>query len=165
MKDAPKKIMNLVIIVGGLAFIFMRLFYHPAPIKAKTKGEIMARNRAPIAHDLNLEDAKKALTDVGGMKEKALSIDTNLRDILQKPPEVMNLERQALSAKPEDAAAPEEEKLVLEGIMIGGESGNLAIISGKVVSEGDMVENAKVLKIEPDRIVLLKNGSKQELKR
>ena len=62
------------------------------------------------------------------------------------------------SGKPPVVSAPEQEaspvSLILSGIVFGQNGGSLALINGKVVSEGALVEGAKVEKIFSDTVEL-----------
>ena len=60
--------------------------------------------------------------------------------------------------KPPIVSAPEQDaspvSLILSGIVFGPNGGSLALINGKVVSEGALVEGAKVEKISSDTVEL-----------
>ncbi len=51
----------------------------------------------------------------------------------------------------------------LEGIIFDKEGGSFAIINGDVVKIGDQSEDYQVLKIESDRVILIKNGEPIEI--
>ena len=115
---------------------------------------------------LNLDAAKERLTrdmQAGTDEYKGEA----LRDPLKKPPEIVELERQAPITGPAKEAKPAEEKkseYALQGLLLGGKQ-KLAIISGNTVAEGERVEGAEVLSIGPGGVTLLKDGTKIELKR
>ncbi len=163
MTGPNKKTIEITVVALGLLFLAAKFFQlNISPGKGETQVSI------EMPANFNFEEAKKALSDFGGLKEKVDSTGKHVRDILQKPAELTALEQKALynpMGAYQGAPEPEEEKFSLEGIMFGGEKGNLAIISGKVVSEGDVIGKSKVIKIESDRIILSKNGSEFELKR
>lgn len=162
MIESRKKTIEIGIIIAGILVLAIHVFKITI---AKKKGESQITIEVPA--NFNLTEAKKALADIGsGTREKKDYLEKRLRDIFQKPVELINMEQKSSSDGIEGTStAPEEEKLVLEGIMFGASEGNVAIVSGKVVREGDSLGGAKVKKIEQDRIILLKNGSLQELKR
>jgi type II secretory pathway component PulC len=161
MIESRKKAIEIGIIVVGILVLVVNVFKITI---ARKNNESQITIEVPA--NFNLAQAKRALSDIGAAGEKKNSVGKNLRDIFQKPVELVNLEQKNLSGGIEEmAASPEEEKLVLEGIMYGASKGNIAIISSKVVKEGDMLGGAKIEKIERNRVILLKNGSLQELKR
>lgn len=91
------------------------------------------------------------------------------RDPLRKPLEVIMLEKKgAFVPVPSGDKDAElriwKEQNVLEGI-IWGELENMAIISGNVVTEGEMLGEAKVLSISEDNVIVLKDGREIELKK
>ncbi len=161
MNGPKKKLIEVGIIVAGGLFLLFKL--SQGYIAKHTVGNEI---QIEIPENFNLDEAKKALSNIGGIKDKAVAVEQHFRDILKKPDEVTKLEENTKYgvSTPEETSA-EEAPLSLEGIMTGGASGNLAIISGKVVAEGDMVGNVKIVKIDPGRVVILKNGSQTELKR
>ncbi|MDD5173337.1 MAG: type II secretion system protein N [Candidatus Omnitrophica bacterium] len=161
MIESRKKAIEIgIIIVGVLVLVF-----HAFKVTVARKNS-ESRITIEVPANFNLAEAKNTLADMGGARQKKEHLEEHLRDIFQKPLKLTELEQRNLSGAIEDqASVPEEEKLTLEGIMFGASEGNIAIISGKVVREGDMIGRAEVKKIEPDRVILLKNGSLQELKR
>lgn len=161
MIESRKKAIEIGIIIVGVLVLVVHVFKITI---ARKNNESQITIEVPA--NFNLAEAKRALVDLGAGSEKKDYPGKNLRDIFQKPVELINMEQKNLSGGIEDtAAAPGEENLVLEGIMFGASKGNIAIISSKVVKEGDMLGSAKVEKIERDRVILLKNGSLRELKR
>jgi len=161
MNDAKKKAIEIAIIVIGSVFLLMRLLHPSAP--ANKRRAPLVRTR--MAEQFNLPEAKKTLETVGGAEKNEGIAESHIRDILQEPAEVTKLEENTARGVSGQVNAPDTRGLELEGIMFGGEKGNLAIISGRVVAEGEMLDDAKVEKIEQDRVILLKNGSRVELKR
>lgn len=113
---------------------------------------------------LNFDDISGGLAKISKLKVEEIE---NRRDPLVKPQEIAMLEAQAYPVKgpfPVRDAEKTGEELRLEGLVWGGKN-KLAIISGVVVSEGELVHDAKVLSISEDKVVLLKNNSRIELKR
>jgi len=161
MIESRKKITEIIIIVAGILFLGFKMAQFYLARNSPVDKEI---TEAPVV--FNLEEAKKTLVDTFNARKKTPGAEKRLRDILQKPEELTALERRTLYGEPQQTiAGGAEEKLSLEGIVFVGDKGNIAIISGKVVTEGDGINGHKVLRIEPDRVILLKNGSEIELKR
>lgn len=161
MTESKKKKIEITIIVVGMLFLTIRFVQNYIATR-RFQGEI----RIEIPANFNLEEAKRSLTNIGGIKDRTEAAEKHIRDILRKPDELTALEHKPIT----ESAAPgeisiEEPMLSLEGVMTGGSGGNLAIISGKVVAEGDTIGSAKVFKIDPGRVILIKNGSQIELKR
>lgn len=113
---------------------------------------------------LNINDVRDNLSKIVKFKieEKAGS-----RDPLIRPPEIATAEAQISGARSNLTPGSAEEsggKPSLQGIIWGGKE-KFAIISGKVVSEGEIADGAKVLSISEDGVILEKNNSRIELKR
>ena len=104
----------------------------------------------------------------------------SFRDPLKKPLDVAMLEgkgavwvgvetpisprdRKAMATIP-GSPAMKRESFLLEGIIWGGKQ-NIAIISGKVVAVGEMINSAKVISIEEDEVVLEKGAKEIKLVR
>lgn len=160
MTESKKKKIEIAIIVVGMLFLATRFVQNYIATR-RFQSEI----RIEIPANFNLAEAKRSLENIGGIKDRTDAAEKRIRDLLKKPDELTALEH-----KPADTTAPgevsiEEPMLSLEGVMTGGSGGNLAIISGKVVGEGDAIGSAKVFKIDPGRVILIKNGSQIELKR
>lgn len=161
MITSKKKTVEIAIIIAGILFLgFKAVQFYSA--KNRTAADVDIE--VPINFDL--EEARKNLSAAADSKKKSVDEEKHLRDILKRPEELTTLERKAVYGEVQETVEPgTEEKLSLEGIMFVGEKGNIAIVSGKVVSEGDIIKGYKILKIEPDRVVILRNGSQIELKR
>ncbi len=54
--------------------------------------------------------------------------------------------------------------LALEGVVVDSGDGDLAIINGRVVKANDSIGQFIVLQIEPDKVILLKDQQKFELR-
>lgn len=150
-----------VIILGAL-FLLTKLLQN-----VMSGGGGGAGGAAHPVLNFNLEASKKALTEIGIPQESEFN-GKKPRNILEKPSELSEDMRRTLYGELVQGAAPEAEveKPLLEGIVYSGEGGNnIAIISGNVVSEGDSIGKSKVFKIEQDKVILLRNGEKIELKR
>lgn len=52
----------------------------------------------------------------------------------------------------------EDSEVKLEGIIYDREGNSLAIVNGKVVKKGDVINGCEVFKIEKDRVFLIKEG-------
>ena len=55
-------------------------------------------------------------------------------------------------------------ELALEGVVYDPRGGSVVVINGEVFQVGDVREGIEVLKIEPTRVVVLRNGAEQELR-
>jgi hypothetical protein len=161
MNETKKKRLEITIISVCLLILLAR-FLFPAGSAKKQQAPADLRE----AGTSNLGEAKKVFSDMkDAIKNKKESVEAHFRDIFQKPANVLEYQNNALAgSSKKDYGEPGEKKLVLEGVVWGG-SRNTAIISGSVVFEGDTIQNAKVLKIGPEGVILLQNGSKIELKR
>jgi len=159
--ESRKRVIEVAIIIVAALVLVARIFQISV---VKKNGESQITIEVP--GNFNLEEAKRATAGIGAVREKMDFSAKHLRDIFRKPAELIKAEEKGARGDIETAqTAPGEGALVLEGIMFGASEGNIAIISGKVVKEGDSVGSAKIEKIEQDRVILLKNGSTQELKK
>jgi len=149
-------------IVGLLLAIFIISVIYSKNRINKGSGTFVTEEGAAF----NLDEAKGKLFSVSH-RAKAAYKPESMRDPLKKPAEVSALEKELGFAGYKEIGAGKEQKkeaLVLEGIIWGGRE-NLAIISGNVVAEGEMANDAKVLSINKNGVILLKDGSKIELTR
>lgn len=157
MSQSKKALIEKRIVTALIVIFVLSIGYSKMRIVAKSAG--LLKEEGPV---FNLEDALqklKALKKGGaGVKEEQIS------NPLRKPAEVVLLENQ--EGLGEEAGGLESGKgdLALQGIIWNGKE-SLAIINGKVVGVGDMIRSAKVLAINEDGVVLLKDGSRVELKR
>jgi MSHA biogenesis protein MshK len=76
--------------------------------------------------------------------------------------ELIDPTRPVAFAAPVGKKTQEENKLQLQAIFFG-ESRREAVINGKTVKVGDVVDQAKILVIGPGRVRFEKNGEKGEL--
>lgn len=162
MNESKKKQIEIGVIIICLVFMLFKIWHS----KAKAGKSALLPNIAETG-TFNLSEAKRKLENLDvAPKEKREHLTERGRDIFQKPASVSALEKKALYGNPDGAKGPEtaQQKLILEGTMWGVDK-NMAIISGRVVREGDMIDSAKVLKIVPDKVVISLNGSETELKR
>jgi len=160
--NTSQKILLEKCIVGSLLAIFIiSIIYSKGRIN-KGAGISVTEEGAAF----NLDEAKGKLM-AASRRSKAAYKPGSVRDPLKKPAEVSALEREFGFAGHGEIGTGKEQKkedLVLEGLIWGGRE-NLAIISGNVVAEGEMVNDTKVLSINKNGVVLLKDGSKIELTR
>jgi hypothetical protein len=63
---------------------------------------------------------------------------------------------------PQPAAAAEDDKLMLTGI-VHGEGMPMAVINGSVYIEGDSIRKSRIIKISEDKVILEKEGRIVEL--
>ena len=143
-----------------------------------SKTKIKSVSSPVIVEETSFFDIEMLKAKISDMADKKILYDETLvaRDPLMKPKEVAlfekKIETQELeSEKPiepglveEEIVFPAQEDFVLEGI-IWSEKKSSAIISGEVVVEGDEVNGAKILHIFRDKVILVKDGYKIELKR
>ena len=152
MMSVNKKSVEILIIVLGTAFIVYRFFMLRAdthPMADTTKWISVEMSR--------LNEITKVATQADrGVRTRI----ENVRNIFRKPGESAG----AGTGTGVEPSGAKDKVLSLEGI-IWGQNKNIAIISGVVVVEGDTVEGAKIVKIEPDKVIIFKNGVESELKR
>ena len=126
------------------------------------------------------EATSKAGAPGVGVKEmmcnlpKALQLNSveaaGARDPLSEPQEIAAIEAQTAQhvkgfpVGDRNMLGKEKEGPVLQGLILNGKE-RLAIVSGKVVCEGEIVDGAKVLQITDEGVTLVKENSKIELKR
>ncbi|GEM_PF-6558790 len=154
MPDKKKVIEILIIIMGGI-YLLYRIFM-PKPDMKQAHD---AAGHMPIGIEIaGLKETVKNPTE-GDRKLK--DEVAGARDIFQKPDEFF-----ASSAKNEADAASKtgNSVLSLEGT-IWGRGKNIAILSGAVVSEGDIIQKGKIVRIESDRVIIFKDGVESEIKR
>jgi len=161
MNDSKKQhrdmiivIMLLLVLAGSMMYSKSRNAKKPAIPPAPGASEI---NAAKASERLNISLTKNANLPA----EK-----TALRDPFEIPDSVI---AEIRSAQKIDKGASvvgtkKTDALVLEGVIWGGEK-NLAIISGEVVSEGEMIKDARVLAIGENGVVLSKDGREIKLTR
>jgi hypothetical protein len=162
MNESGKKRIEIGIIVIFLIFGAFRIWQS----KAKSGRPALMPKAAGVGA-FNLDEAKKKFDHlIEASKEKREHLIERGRDIFQKPAGVAAIEKKALYGGAENGQGLEKtrQELILDGIIWGGDK-NMAIISGHVVREGDIIDNAKVLNITSDKVVLSIEGSEIELKR
>lgn len=126
-------------------------------------------NKRPIAAgQVSVVSGIKAITGIfPKVSQLKLNEKEGARDPLIKPPEIASLEAQITPIRGPaigERGVPGKEEPVLQGVILGGKE-KLAIISGHVVTENDVVNGAKVLQITDEGVTLVKNNSRIELKR
>ena len=158
MPDRKKMFEILIIVIGG-AYLLYRIF---AP-KMETKQTIPSPVGAAGYVSENPEIARlKEAANKAAQSDRKLKDDIEkTRNVFQKPDEFFTSEAKTKSVA---AAKTQESELSLEGT-IWGHGKNVAILSGTVVVEGDTIRDGKVVKIEQNRVVILKNGVELEIKR
>ena len=152
MTPARKKAFEILIIILGASYLMYRFFslraeMHPAGGVAGEMSAEMTRLK---------ENINKAVIANKGDKVSAVPA----RAIFQKPGELIG----DGSNKGIELSGMQNNALSLDGI-IWGQGKNIAIISGTVVVEGDQIDEMRIVKIEPDRVTILKNGSEIVIKR
>jgi len=152
MMENENKSIQQKVIIAVLVIIFAANLWH-------TNHKNSARNSAGM---------EKASLTVGALRlfplDRKLTDYSSLpvRDPLQLPIEYAILEEKY---KAPSAKVPEgKTDLSLDGVIWGGNK-NMAIISGNVVVEGDMIGSAKVIKIEEGKVLLRDNERDIELRR
>lgn len=158
MPDRKKAVEILIIVIGG-AYLLYRIFAPKTDMGQTTSGSGDAAGHISAGPEIaGLKEAAKnqAESDRGLKNEIA-----NARDVFQKPDEFFTFEEKTESTAPPKT---EENTLSLEGT-IWGHGKNIAILSGAVVVEGDTIRGGKVIRIEPGKVVILKNGVESEIKR
>jgi len=149
--SGSRKVLIERVAVGVLAVVLILAFVR-VNRRASAKG---SKPEATPAFDI-----KAARNRIGAMRsgaKTALKKEIG-RNPLIRPPDVAGVDRY-----PQQATTKAGGKLALEGIILDGKE-NLAIISGAVVGQGETVDGARVLKIDKDSVILLKDGSEIELK-
>jgi len=154
-----KRVFEILIIAIGGAYLLYRIFApkmdmeQTAPGSGDATGDVSA---GPAVAGLKGAAKNPAQAD-RELKNEVV----NARDIFQKPNEFFAVDAKAGSGA---ASKTQDISLSLEGI-IWGQGKNVAILSGIVVTEGDIIQGAKVIRIEPGRVVIFKNGAESEIKR
>lgn len=154
-----KELLEKKIVIILIAVLLASIFYAKNRVAKNAAGMVTSY---ATKFDVKLQAASaKQAARTGPVMYKGEPI----RDILKKPEEVAAMEREG-SSGPTSPKAKEERQsdLTLEGIIYGGPR-NLAIISGNVVSEGDTVGGAKVLKIKKSSVIISRGISQIELTR
>jgi hypothetical protein len=151
MPDSKKMIEILIIVVGG-AYLLYRIFALmdtkqalPGPAPAGPEMAGLSENANKTAQ------SDRKLKDAAG----------RARDIFQKPDGLFTSDAKAGIV---EAPKTQDDALSLEGTMWGAGK-NVAILSGMVVAEGDIIQGGKVIRIEPDRVIIVKDGIELEIKR
>lgn len=150
MNQSKKNQIELGIIIIFLGFGAFKMWQSKANL---TKSASLPKIAEAAA--FNLDEAKIKFESLKtAAQEKTDNLGGRARNIFLKAAGVST-----------EAQIPETARqgLILEGTIWGGEK-NMAIISGRVVCEGDVIDNAKVLKIISNKVVLSQNGSEIELK-
>ena len=152
MSVQKKTLIQIGVIVVALAFLVIRQSYDKGQSKEK-----------PLS--LPMDTAGLETISVSSkMKDSSGRIDTPEdkipigRNPFRMPDEVAESKVKVLK----NTSQPEN--LILEGVILGP-NGNLAIISGNVVKEGEVVNEATVSWIDENGVVLTRNGVQIKLKR
>lgn len=150
-----KRVFEILIIVIGGAYLLYRIFAPKmtAPGSGDTAGDV---STGAVASGLK-EIVKNPAPADRELENEAISA----RNIFQKPNEFFAFDAKAGSGA---VSKTQNSALSLEGI-IWGRGKNVAILSGVVVAEGDVIQGVKIIRIEPDRVVIFKNGTESEIKR
>lgn len=159
MPDRKKAAEILIIIIGG-AYLLYRIFAPKMDVKETSSGFLhSAAGCMPAnAKTVGLKEVANKAAEADHKLKNGLE---PARDIFQKPNEFFTFD-----AKAGSGAAPKAQdiKLSLEGTIWGPDK-KVAILSGIVVAEGDIIQGGKVIRIEPDRVIIFKNGVELEIKR
>lgn len=159
--NSDKKALTEKKIIAVLLIIFVAGFMYN--IKRVSTQEAVFGGRLEI---INSSIEKERLPDF--IRKDIVYQGEPFRDPLKKPLELVMLEGQGVSPAGIGSAikelGPKKGEFTLQGIIWGGAE-NLAIVSGQVVSEGEMVGSAKIVSIREDRVVIMKNGKEIELVR
>lgn len=147
-----KIVVAIMLVVLGLSFLYSKIRSEKKLKAPKAGTEVF-----------NLEAAKKLLKDI---QKKGAVRDDSMEDVIDptKRPDEFTPRRAQTAVNTNLASTPQQQKLMLEGIIWGGKK-SMAMISGEVVTEGDVVAGAKVEKIETDEVVLTKDGETIKLTR
>jgi len=158
MPDRKKIVQILIIVIGG-AYLLYRIF---AP-KIGADNTVQPLDGPPgyISEVPNISGLKAAADKEDEADRKLTSDPGTARNIFQKPDEFFKPE---VKSGTDDVSKKEDNALSLEGVM-WGPGRSVAILSGAVVCEGDMIQGGKVIKIEQDKVVILKNGVESDIKR
>lgn len=167
------QIQQLVVVLLLLLFVGVFLLNKKVPEPAGTAGGLTPK--PGVAPETPAKPAEPpapvpqpAAPDLGVPRDVFLLPSLLLQRLQQREQEEKELEqKRALEKNPKPAALSAEQagltNLELQGIFWGTAKPQ-AIINRKIVSVGDVVENAEVESISRDRVVLSVNGNKIELK-
>ncbi len=154
MSAGKKDTMQIaIIIVGGLFLLYrFAMPYLSSGGKASISGNIDAE----LGVDTGQLKEAISVSECPDPEESAPDKGSVVKDILQRPRELIALETKESSGPVtvSDPVSSEEEVLVLEGVMVSREK-NIAIISHKVVVEGDMIGDVKIVKIRQSGVTIL----------
>ena len=160
MNESNKVLIEKRAIIILLAILSISIIYTMKKMggAAESSGQHQAVPRMS-----DIKDLKGGFVDI---KKVKIQSAPETRDPLQRPSEIASIDGELLPSKDAVIQSIGELKaeFILEGIIWGGER-NLAIVSGSVVSEGELVGDAKVLRISEAGVTLIKNNSKIELTR
>ncbi|NQU95124.1 MAG: hypothetical protein HQ549_02680 [Candidatus Omnitrophica bacterium] len=153
-----KKILIQKVVIGGFILVLAVNFIY----RKHTQGNLFTSAK-PGKDILVTKDMEAEMEKFSG--EDISYTGTSARNPFQRPAEIVTLEDEGLFGfnSSENAAKSAGEKLILEGVIWGGKE-SLAIISGEVVGEGENAVGAKVLSIAKDKVIVMKNGKKIELR-
>lgn len=158
MPDRKKAVEILIIVIGG-AYLLYQMLAPKMNMKETAPGSVDTAGHASEGPEITA--LREAAKNLAGSDGELKSDVADARDIFQKPDEFFAFEEKAENVPPPKT---QEDALILEGT-IWGQGKNIAILSGMVVVEGDTTPKGKVIRIEPDRVVVLKNGVESEIKR
>lgn len=146
---AKVKESSLVYILGVLC-LMIGLF---APIVNKQSVIGMLIERLPKHSKISLPHPKVRTAAPAPAKEKRQETPRSLIDNIKS------------MASPKPAAAPSSSRsrIIVNGIMARGKQ-NLALIDGQVYEQGEEVDGVKIIKINPNSIVVLEDGVERTVK-
>ena len=146
-KTKNEKLIAVVLIMALLVILLPRLKKGSGKIVVDKLSQVISMQPAPVVTEVREADKEELLLST----EYAVQ---DKRDPLGVPEAFKTTITRALSAKEEEIVLP---TLAVSGVVWGSPTPQV-IINGKILKEGDIIEEAEILEIEKDGIILLYEG-------
>lgn len=153
-----KQAMEIVFAVIGGVYLLYRIFGNYAHTSNGISGT--QDQPASVEPGTELSSLKTAVGKLTEPEKRAEQEYMGGRDPFESPDAFKAADDQADGTGSDTGP----DSVVLEGTVCG-KGKSVAIISGAVAEEGDIVHGLKVSRIEIDRVIVIKNGLETEIKR
>jgi len=155
----PDKVLIERIVFALLLLVFITNLLNLQKNTAKDMAAFATKQQSESSVDLHKLKTKLEKQPGKTAKEE----ESYGRSPLAKPMDILMLEK-GRPSPPESAtqAGVTDQEFILEGIVWGGNK-RVAIISGEVVSEGEMIGSAEVVSIVDDRVIIKRGEKRIEL--
>lgn len=164
MSNERKKILILLGLISIMFVTWVLVLRKPSSPEPRREVErmdgLVSQNNIDKIVDILMTEMKtrQVLLNLKTLQSKNLSF-SSLRNPFQKPSTKDKEIKKLVRRRIEEVSKP---RIVVKGIM-WDEQNPAAIINDEVVYEGTFISGYKIIKIEPDRVIVNYNGKKHVL--